>query len=76
MGVGDRREWMATERGWNLLYMMLTGGKRVYTASEISRMLGYADRSGAWKMLNRNNFPGLQYDEERGVYWLEIEWPY
>lgn len=76
MGVGDRREWMATERGWNLLHMMLTGGNRRYTVSEIAKMLGYADCSGASKMLSRNNLPGLVHDPETNTYWLEIEWPY
>ena len=42
------------------------------TARQISEMLGYADRSGAQRIMARNDLPGVYYVDETHTYHLLI----
>jgi len=72
------RELTPFQRGWLLCMQMVVHGKQP-TADEAADMLGYADASGARRILARNDLEGVYFDEEtrRYVFALDAkDWPY
>ena len=64
------RELTPFQRGFMLGVAMSMGATP--TARQISEMLGYAGRSGAQRILARNDLPGVYYVDETHTYHLLI----
>lgn len=79
MSLRDRmreREMTAFVRGFTLAIHMIVHGKEPTTA-EIADLLGYASYSGAARIMDRSDLPGVVREGNRYVFCLDPEqWPY